>query len=155
MSPSPIPLEPPPPAPINSPPERPGTTPRPAFVPSRHYWHVGGDEASVYSSALGDFVQTDDPTYLAWVASGLSPSRIASTDELGAVLCDHEIPATNVTVSASIKKAHAAKIVATRVFRVLFQHENRLRAIERALGLNGSPADLTQAQARAAIQALM
>lgn len=126
-----------------------------AYNPRQHYWHVGGDEASVYSSALGDFVQTDDPTYLAWVASGRLPSRITSTDELGEVLCDHELTAANATVSASIKKAHAAKIVANRVFRVLFQHENRLRAIERALGLNGSPADLTQAQARAAVQALM
>jgi len=125
------------------------------YNPRNHYWHVGGDEASVYSSAAGDFVQTDDQTYLAWVASGRAPTLIASADELGEVLAKHDLTAVDATVNAAIKTSRAADIVAHRLFRVVFQHENRLRAIERALGLNGSPADLTMQQARAAVRALL
>jgi hypothetical protein len=49
----------------------------------------------------------------------------------------------------------AGGLVVVASFKIAFNHENRLRAIERALSLNGSPAALTPAQAHAAVKALV
>lgn len=125
------------------------------YTPANWYWVVAGSATQVYSSASGGYVPVSDATYAAWLATGRNPTRIASEAELGEVLAAHGLRPVAAGVLDAYKDAQAGGVVAAVAFRVLFNHENRIRAIERALGLNGSPADLTAAQARAAVKALM
>lgn len=126
-----------------------------SYTPRNWYWFVGSDRSQVYSSAGGDFVTGDDPAFLAWSADGTAPTIIMSAEDLGAVLAQYQLRPTAADVLDAYKGAHAAGIVSAVVFKVLFSHENRLRAIERALGLNGNPANLTAPQALAAVKSLM
>jgi hypothetical protein len=50
------------------------------------HWIVGGDETRVWSSAARDYLDADDTVYLAWLASGGVPTRIASWSELCGVI---------------------------------------------------------------------
>lgn len=119
------------------------------------YWIVGGDTLQVYSSKVGDFVPTSDPIFLAWKSDDTSPTRIDSATSLGDVLSAYQMRPTPVSVLDGYTTAAAKKTILLVEFRILFNHENRLRAIERALGLNGSPANLTQQQALNAVKGLM
>jgi len=127
-----------------------------AFNASNWYWSVTGIAGQVYSSALGDYVPTNNATYVAWLGSGGITSKSDSEASLGIVLANAGVlRPVAAGVLDGYKGGQATNIVATTVFKVLFNHENRLRAIERALSLNGSPADLTAGQAVAAVKALM
>lgn len=128
---------------------------RPSFDPFNWYWIVGGSTTQVYSSAVGDYVPVADATYQAWIAPGRVPTAIDTEANLGQVLASYLLRPVAANVLDGYKTSQAATIVAQIVFKVLFQHENRLRACERALALNGSPADLTAGQAKAAVKALM
>lgn len=125
------------------------------FNPASWYWHVGGDLTQAYSSAVGDFVPAEDQTFLAWKADGTAPTAIASVEELGPVLAQYLLRPVNADVLESYRGEHASKVCQDAAFKIAFNHENRLRAIERNLGLNGSPANLTPAQAVNAMKALM
>jgi hypothetical protein len=57
-----------------------------SYSPSNWYWVVAGSTTQVFSSASGTYVAVSDATYVAWLAAGNSPSRIASEAELSAVL---------------------------------------------------------------------
>jgi hypothetical protein len=46
------------------------------------YWIVEGDETRVWSSAARDFLDAAATVYLAWVADGGAPTRIACWSEL-------------------------------------------------------------------------
>lgn len=61
------------------------------FTPSNWYWIVSGSTTAVYSSAARDYVAADNPTYLAWLASGGRTTNIASEYELGEVLERHGV----------------------------------------------------------------
>lgn len=124
------------------------------YHPQNWYWIVGGSTTKVYSSAVSNYVLVSDPSYLAWRA-GNTPTPIDSEANLGAALAPYLLRPIPANVLDGYKDAIAAQTVAMAVFKVLFHHENRLRAIERNLGLNGSPADLTAGQAKAAVKALM
>lgn len=125
------------------------------YNPNNWYWRVAGSTTQVYSSAVGDYVLISDPTYVAWLTSGGVPTNIDSEISLGAVLAQHLLRPVAAGVLDAYKTEQAGTIVTQVIFKVLFNHENRLRAIERNLGLNGSPADLTVAQAKNAVKALM
>src|SRR5262245_19183536 len=125
------------------------------FNPANWYWIVGGSTTQVYSSAVGDFVPVADPTYVAWKADGTLATRIDTEANLGAVLAQALVRPSAANVLDGYKDNLAGGIVAQVIFKILFNHENRLRACERALGLNGSPPDLTPAQAKGAVKALM
>lgn len=127
----------------------------PPYDPLDHYWFVGGDQTRAFSSKIGDYVPANDPTFQAWLTSGGKPTKIDTEASLGEVLSGVLIRPVATNVLDGYKDALAGNIVAQVIFKVLFNHENRLRACERALNLNGSPADLTPAQARAAVKALM
>ncbi len=129
--------------------------PPPPFDPANHYWKVGGSTTQVYSSALGDFVPVANGAYQAWLASGHTPTVIDTEANLGAVLAPYLIRPAATNVLDGYKDKLAVDVIAAVIFKVLFNHENRIRAIERALSLNGSPPDLTPAQAKAAVKALM
>jgi hypothetical protein len=119
------------------------------------YWNVANSATQVYSSAAGDYVPLADASYQAWLALGNSPTAIASEAALGALLPDWVPRPIPAGILDGFKIARATGVVNAVQFKVLFNHENRLRAIERSLGLNGSPADLTAGQAINAIKLLM
>ncbi|MBN9023121.1 MAG: hypothetical protein J0H08_13720, partial [Rhizobiales bacterium] len=56
------------------------------YEPSNHYWIVGDDRERLWSSESGGYVPADDPAYLAWLATERLPTRIATEEELDAVL---------------------------------------------------------------------
>lgn len=119
------------------------------------YWVVAGDTTKVFSSAAGDYVTNNDPTFQAWVLDGGVATRIDTELNLGGVLADAEVRPTAAGVLDGYQRQSAQRILVAAYFKILFNHENRLRAIERALGLNGSPANLTPAQAFNAIKSLL
>ncbi len=125
------------------------------YNPSNWYWKVAGSTTQVFSSAAGDFVPVADATYQAWLASGNVPTVIDTEANLGAVLAPYLLRPAAANVLDGYKDKLAVDVIAAVIFKVLFNHENRIRAIERALSLNGSPPDLTPAQAKNAVKALM
>lgn len=125
------------------------------YIVSNWYWIVAGSTTQVYSSKVGNYVPTTDATYQAWLAAGSAPTKIATEASLGAVLAPSGPRPAASGVLDGYKDAQSATIIAQAIFKVLFNHENRLRACERALALNGMPADLTAAQAKAAVKSLM
>lgn len=125
------------------------------YTPSNWYWRVAGSNTQVYSSASGDYVPVNNAAYQAWLASSGIPTAVGTEAELGEVLAPLNLRPTAAGVLDGYKVWQAGNIVDAIQFKLLFNHENRLRAIERALSLNGSPADLTANQARNAVKALM
>lgn len=113
----------------------------------------------MYSSSVGDYVLVTNPTYQAWLAArapfGIGATPIGSEVDLGTYLSDYGLRPVNASVLDAYKAAQANGVVDAIQFKVIFNHENRVRAVERQLGLNGSPSDLTLAQARNAVKALM
>ena len=100
------------------------------YDPNDWYWSVAGDEAKVYSSRSGDYVQAEDAAYQAWIASGGVATRIASAAELGEVLAPHALRPKNAAILDGYKASQAAKLTVETVAKVTFNHENRLRALE-------------------------
>jgi hypothetical protein len=64
------------------------------------YWIVAGDASRVFSSKVGNYVSLDDAAYLAFAAD-YQPTRIASEDELLAVLAE-QAPDVVVTTKAGL-----------------------------------------------------
>lgn len=100
------------------------------YNPLDWYWIVGGDETKAYSSKTGDYVASDDATFVAWKLAGNSPTRIASTDELAEVLDGARARPVNADLLDRFKTSQASKLTLELVAKVLFNHENRLRALE-------------------------
>lgn len=125
------------------------------YLPKNWYWFVAGDQTKVFSSAAGDYVPISDPAYIAWASDGTTPQNIDTEANLGAVLAPYLIRPINANVLDGYTGSQADTVLQHLFFKVAFNHENRLRAIERQLSLNGSPANLSAAQARAAVKALM
>jgi hypothetical protein len=119
------------------------------------YWIVAGDQTRVFASKSGDYVPVADATFVAWKADGTLPTAIDTEASLGAVLASAQLRPAAAGILDSYTSAQASTVIAHAAFKILFNQENRLRAIERQLSLNGSPANLTAAQALAAIKALM
>lgn len=121
------------------------------------YWKVNGSTTQVYSSAAGDYVPVSNPTYVAWLAAdpGNVPTSIASEAELGEVFALPRLRPVAAGVLDGYLEKQAGDLVDATQFKILFNHENRIRAIERALLLNGSPPNLTPAQAKAAVKVLL
>lgn len=129
--------------------------PPPPFTPNNWYWTVAGSTSQVYSSASGGYVPVSDPTYQTWLGSGGIATRIDTEANLGSVLANYLLRPTPSGVLDGYTSALANNVITQAVFKILFNHENRLRACERALGLNGSPPDLTAGQAFNAVKNLM
>jgi hypothetical protein len=119
------------------------------------YWIVAGDESRVCSSAAGDYVLPTNAAYVAWRADGTLPTRIVNEAELGEVLAQYRLRPTHAAVLDGYLERQAMDVIDAVHFKIMFNHENRIRAIERTLLLNGSPPNLTPAQARAAVKALL
>jgi len=118
------------------------------FDPKNNYWVVGGSATQVYSSAVGDYVQISNPTYVAWLAAGNQPTRIASEAELGEVLDPYSLRPVHAGVLDAYKDSQAKNLTIATIAKVAFNHENRIRALE-----GQSP--YTANQFKTAIKALM
>lgn len=128
------------------------------YNPYNWYWIVGGSTTQVYSSASSNYVLLTDATYLAWLALGNKPTNIDTESNLGDVLAPYFLRPVPANILDGYKQSQATNLVQKEfqsVFKILFNHENRLRAVESALGLNGSPPQVTPAQAISAVKALM
>jgi len=99
------------------------------IVVARWYWAVSGMPTQVYSSAAGDYVPLADPTYTAWLAVGNNPLPIDSEAALGQVLAQYSLRPVNANVLAAYQTATANGVNAA-IFKVLFNHENRIRVLE-------------------------
>jgi hypothetical protein len=118
------------------------------YDPRNWYWYVGGDETRAFSSAAGDYLPVTSSAFQSWKATGGLPTRIASEQELGEVLAPHAVRPMNTTVLDAYKDSQAAKLTIEIAAKVLFNHENRLRALE-------GKAPANAAQFKTALKALM
>jgi hypothetical protein len=113
-----------------------------AFDAKDWYWRVAASETQVYHSAIGDFVSVNNAAYAAFLADGNLPTPIASNTELSERLAEDSLRPVNANVLAGYREKQATMFTLAIAAKLSFQQENRIRAIERALGLNGSPANL-------------
>lgn len=123
------------------------------YLPSNWYWRVADDPDKVYSSKAGDYIPVDDSDYVDWLSLGNRPVPVPSEAELGGILDPLALRPKNAGVLDGFKESQARRITVEAAFKMILQHENRLRAIERQLSLNSSPADVPQTPA--AIRALV
>jgi hypothetical protein len=113
------------------------------------YWIVGGNEAQVFSSAVGNYVPANDATYLAWLADGGLPSRIINEVELGEVLADARVRPVRAAVLDAYKGQHAKRMTDEVQTKAL------LWCINEILTLKGSAALTKGADIRAFLKELM
>lgn len=121
------------------------------YNPLNWYWFVGGDKTKAYSSASGNYVQANDPTFVAWQEDGTLPTNILSEAELGAVLAGY-YPSIPRPAAGSIldgyQQEQADDIFRHKLVKFLFALNNRVRVLE------GQSA-LTIPRARAYFKGLM
>lgn len=118
------------------------------FTPNNWYWIVAGSITQVYSSVVGDYVPVTNATYQAWLAAGNTPTKIDTEANLGDALAQRLMRPVAVNVLDGYKQSLANNITAQVIFKILFNHENRIRTLE-------GQAQITPAQAVAAVKALM
>lgn len=127
-----------------------------SYTPRNWYWIVAGDETRVYHTGSDhNFLPVADVTYIGWLADGTLPTRIASEAELGEVLAQARLRPVHAGVLDGYLERQSADVVDLVQFKVLFNHENRIRAIERSLSGGAAPPNLSAAQAKAAVKALL
>lgn len=85
------------------------------YRPADHYWIVAGDETRRWSSAASAYVPQENAGYLAWLAAGGLPARIASEAELDAVLIasGHGDRAPHPPKRMVLKSLIGARLIAT------------------------------------------
>jgi hypothetical protein len=111
------------------------------------YWIVGGDTTQAFSSARGVFIPVADATYQAWVGRDNVATKIDTVANLGAVLAPYRQRPTDSSVLSAYQQAAASAVDLVQL-RLVFNHENRIRALE-------SKAPITQPQFIAAIASLL
>lgn len=119
-----------------------------SYTPQNWYWIVGGSTAQVFSSKAGDYVPVADATYAAWLAAGNVPTKIDTEANLGAVLSPYSLRPAHPGVLDAYKETQATQITLAVVAKLLFNHENRIRALE------GQP-QITAVQFKTAIKGMM
>jgi hypothetical protein len=99
------------------------------YTPSNWYWRVAADDTHVYSSKVGDFVPVADVAYQAWLGLGNAPTNIVSAAELGEVLAPYSLRPVPAAVLDGYTESQAVKLTVETVAKILFNHENRIRAL--------------------------
>lgn len=94
------------------------------------YWKVGSDDTKVFSSKSTDYVLVSDPEYVAFLGDGNSPAVTDSQGTLAAYLATLSIRPSNASVLDAYRGSQASKLTLEIVAKVLFNHENRVRALE-------------------------
>jgi hypothetical protein len=102
----------------------------PPFNPSAWYWIVAGSITQVYSSAAVAYVPVSDANYQAWVARGYAPTRIATEQDLWDVLIARGIAGPAGAAASDALKTQQVNGLDTVTLKILFNHENRIRALE-------------------------
>lgn len=100
------------------------------YNPRNWYWTVNGSTTQVFSSAAGNYVPIDNAAYLAWVAAGGNPTRIANEAELGEVLAPLQLRPTAANVLDGYKESQANKLTVEVIAKVLFRIVNDLRVLQ-------------------------
>lgn len=118
------------------------------MFPHDWYWIVNGSDTQVYSSATGDYVAVDNAAYVAWLADGNAPTRIASEEELGEVLAEYQLRPAPTSILDGYKDKHSRKITLEVIAKVLFAYANEIRALKGQQPINA-------AQFRAYVKDLM
>jgi hypothetical protein len=118
------------------------------FNPKNWYWTVAGDTTRAFSSSTGDYVVAADPTFVAWSSDGTAPTSIDTEANLGDVLAPYFVRPTNSSVLDGYKGSQASSVSLQALFKMLFNHENRLRVLEGKVAV-------TAPQALTALKALM
>jgi hypothetical protein len=94
------------------------------------YWVVAGSTTQVYSSAAVAYVPVADPTYVAWLATGGRPTKIAVEQDLWDVLTAAGV-AVPATATASDGQKDSMFDSVPQVIRVwAFAIDNRTRVLE-------------------------
>jgi hypothetical protein len=94
------------------------------------YWFVAGDPTRVFSSASGDFVLVNDPTYTAWVESGGVATKIASAAELGAVLASYSLRPQEANVLDGYADTQATNLPVLVIGKILLWCVNEIRTLK-------------------------
>jgi hypothetical protein len=100
------------------------------YDPSNWYWIVGGNVAQVFSSAVGNYVSTNDAAFAAWQADGSTPTRIASEIELGEVLADARVRPQRAAVLDAYKGQHAKRMTDEVQTKALLWCINEIRTLK-------------------------
>ena len=125
----------------------------PGLNPENWYFYVGGDKTQAYSTASGTFVPSTDPGLQAWMADGTQPNMVDTKLGLGATLANLEgatdqLRPTDATILDGYQTAQAKPMTELAIFKVLFNHENRIRVLE-------ARPQLTPAQFKVLLKQLM
>lgn len=118
------------------------------FDPNDWYYKLRSESERVFSSKRGVFVPITDEAFEAWKTLGNSPVPVDSAAEIGAALALFRVRSTEQSVLDGYTEAHAETVIFKLMFKVVFNHENRIRALE-------GKAPVTASQARTAMKALM
>lgn len=100
------------------------------------YWVVAGSTTEVFSSKAKAYVAVSNSTYMAWLAEGYKPTKIASVADLLDVLAEQapECLPDNSEGNDARQRNLIGKLEIEKVGKVLatglFIHENRIRALE-------------------------
>lgn len=118
------------------------------YFPRNWYWYVGGDRTKAFSSASGGYVPASNPTFVAWKSDGTEPTSIDTEANLGAVLAPYATRPSHAGVLEGYLDSQVDDVVIKKLFKIIFQMNNRLRALE-------GQQPITAAQARAAFRSLL
>lgn len=102
------------------------------YDPYHWFWVVGSNATQVYSSEAVQYVSVGNSQYVSWLALGNNPSRIGSEQELWDYLND-KAPGTTPTAGTSTDAGKSSRVrdqMSEVVGQILFEHENRVRALE-------------------------
>jgi hypothetical protein len=100
------------------------------YNPNNWYWIVAGNTTQVYESVSGTFVPVSNVMYQTWLAAGGVPTNIDTAANLGDVLARAKGPRPVDTSVLDGYTTSLATDVDLALGRVLFNHENRIRALE-------------------------
>ncbi len=100
------------------------------YTPQNWFWKVAGSVTQVYSSKAGDYVPVDNAIYQAWLARGNLPTKIDTESSLGDVLSAYSLRPAAAGVLDGYTDSQATSLPIDAIRKVLFNHENRIRALE-------------------------
>jgi hypothetical protein len=100
------------------------------YSPNNHYWIVAGSPTQVYSSAGVGYVPVSDATYQSWLASGNTPTKIATEADLWDVLADADVPLPSGATSSDVQKDTEFSNIPTVLQKWAFAVDNRVRVLE-------------------------
>jgi hypothetical protein len=118
------------------------------YNPSNWYWYVSGDQTKAFSSKSGDYVQSTDETFQAWLTAGGVPTPIDTEANLGVVLSPFMLRPVAAGVLAGYLDDQSNDVVIKKIFKLLFQMKNDILALQ-------GKQPITAAQAKAYVRSML